>query len=257
MIYSYNTLGFYGVKANRQYDNAYNQSIIHIFETDKLPDFQIVIDDTVDSASYILYDLDDNQIKTGSITPTNTTNNEGTAYSIIALSGAVTVASEEGHYYIRVAYVVDGETYYAYSDVFCWQTTLTDYLKISAVSTGISIGGFPIDAQTYEVYLESKRFTEEHEIFEQGDEKTFGDVPAYVSVNRTHSHEILGYNKTANFLSGLRAIGVNGTITITWASESIEIYDIQMEQRAINNYDSYVIDLKFKLKDYLQVINTI
>jgi hypothetical protein len=78
-----------------------------------------------------------------------------------------------------------------------------------------------------------------------------------VSRNRVHTHEIAGYDKTYNFLSGLRAVEVNGTIKVTWNSEENEVYDVSVEKKSSFANDLYVIELKFKLKDYLQTHNIV
>jgi hypothetical protein len=131
---------------------------------------------------------------------------------------------------------------------------------VSAVASAsiLSIGGFPLDSFTYEVYFESIRFIEDFELKVKGDEKTYGDVVAYASSNISKSFEITGYNKTLNFISRLPVLAVNGTVTITWKGESIEIYDIQNAQnKSTYGNDIYIIELKFKQKDYLQSYNNI
>jgi hypothetical protein len=254
MIYSFGTLGWYSTKANRQYDNTGNENILHHFVTDAIPDFQVVIADTITTATYYLYDIDDVQIKTGSCTVSNETNNEGTAYSIIKLTGATTTSEDDGKYSLKVTY--DGTD--MFSDVFCWRTTVTDYLKISAAVDGIAIGGFPLDSFTYAVYLDTILPDEEFELKVVGDEKTYGDIPASASSNIVKTFVVTGYNKTLNFIARLAVLEINGTVTVTWKGDAVEVYDIQhTEKQEDFGNDIYIINLKFKQKDYLQSYNNI
>jgi hypothetical protein len=251
MIYSFNTLGWYSLKANRS--DLDNNSLLHKFVTNTVPAFQVIIDATITSATYVLYDTDDVSIKTGSCTVTATTNAEGTAYSILSLTGATTTGAADGKYYLTITY----GTTTIYSDIFCWKTTVTDYLKISAVSAALNIGGFSNAAFTYETYFDSVKFSEETEIFDEGSEKTFGNVHSFVSANKIRKHEILGSNKTKDFLFGLMVIEPNGAITITWAGESMLVYDVQVEVKSVENNKVYAMELKYKLKDYVQSLNVV
>lgn len=252
MIYVYGILGFYITKASRQYDNTDNQSIIHHFVTNTIPDVQIIVDSAVASATYKLYDEDDTEISSGNCTVNSLTNDAGTAYSQIIISSKTTVGSADGRYYLTVTY----GTTTLYSDMFCWLTTVTGYLKIEAAAAAMSIGGFPTASLTHTIYLESHKFVEEYEIQEEGEEKTYGNISYFTSRNRVHTHDIVGYGKTYNFLAGLRVAEVNGTIKVTWDGEESEVYDINVEKKS-GNSDTYAIELKFKLKDYLQTYNNI
>lgn len=253
MIYNYGTLGFYTAKANRQYDNTDNDTIIHHFVTDSIPDVQIIVDSAVASATYKLYDEDDTEIASGTCTVNSTTNDAGTAYSQITIEDETTSGQADGKYYLKVTY----GTTDLYSDMFCWRTTVSGYLKIEAQTSALKIGAFPTADFTYTVYFDSQKYQEEYEIQEEGEEKTYGIVPSFVSRNRVHTHEIAGYDKTYNFLSGLRAVEVNGTIKVTWNSEENEVYDVSVEKKSTFANDLYVIELKFKLKDYLQTHNIV
>lgn len=255
MIYCYGTLGFYATKANRQYDNTDNKNSLHHFVTNAVPAFQIVIDTTLVSATYIMYSINETNIKSGSCTVTATTNDFGTAYSIISLSVATTTGQSDGKYYLEIT---PNTGSVLYSDVFCWETTVTSYLKVSAVigAISLSIGGFPLAAFTYETYLKTVQFSEEYDLQETGIEQPYGNVTASASSNIIRKFEISGYNKTLNFLSRLPVLSVNGTVTLTWKGESMVIYDIQVDNKS-SNPDIYIIELTCKQKDYLQTYNNI
>jgi len=255
MIYSYGTLGWYYTKANRQYDNTDNQCALHHFVTDDVPDFQVIINATLASATYIMYDMDDVSIKAGSCVVNPLTNAAGTVYSQIILTGATTTGKDDGKYYFKVTPNAGNPIY---SDVFCWETDVSDYLKVSAVVSvaSIMIGHLPLAAFTYETYLKTVPFAEEYELSEVGVEKPYGDVTASASSNIIRKFQISGYNKTLNFLSRLPVINVNNTVTITWKGEAMVVYDIMVENKS-SNPDVYVIELTCKQKDYLQTYNTI
>ena len=257
MIYSYNTLGFYETKGNRQYDNTGNFRVLHHFETNKIPALQVVIDSTITTATYRLLDIDDTEISTGNFSVENATTEEGTSYSRLIFLGATLTGKSDGFYYLEITY----DSNKLYSDAFCWQTDVSDYLKISATTKNMNIGGFELNLSgfTYLVYLEAKNFTEEFEIEEEGVQKTNGNIPLYNSRNHTNEYDITGYRKTYNFLAGLRTISTNGTVAITFAGENNEIYDIEVPEKKSNygNTDIIILGLKFKLKDYLQVRNEV
>ena len=255
MIFNFGTLGWYSAKANRQYVNTDNQDVLHHFVTDTVPAFQIVINAAVSVATYILYDLDDSSIKAGSCTVVSTTNAAGTAYSKIKLSGVTTSGKSDGKYYFKVTY----DAVEIFSDVFCWKTTVTSFLKISAVmaSAALSIGTFPLDAFTHTVYLSAVLPLDEFELKVTGSEKTYGDIPAFASSNIAKTFKISGTRNTLNFLSRLAVVETNGTVTITWKGDDIEIYDIQVEKESAPGNDIYIIEFNFKQKDFLQSYNSI
>jgi len=257
MIYSYNTLGYYETKANRQYDNTGNIKILHHFETNNTPSFQIIVDSTVIVAYYDIYDIDDVWIYTGTVTVENDTNNAGTEFSRLISTGDALSGKDDGFYYIEISY--DSNT--LYSDVFCWETDVSEYLKIEATTSNMSIGGFENNMTdfTYLVYLEGTNFTEEYEVEEEGVERTYGNESYFNSRNHVVEYEITGYRKTLGFLSGIRTVGINGTVTVTFDSESYEIYDIGIPEKSssYNNSSNIIISWKFKLKDYLQVRNNV
>lgn len=258
MIYSYNTIGFYSAKSNRQYENTENEKIIHSFETDTIPDFQFIVDGTVASATYVLYDINDVSIKTGSCVVAAAETENETAYTRISLTGATTTGEDEGHYYLKVTY--SGTD--IYSDVFCWKDDVSDLLKVSAAfGNNLMIGGRELDVSgdTYTVYLETKNHTEDYEISEEGVEKSYGNIALHTSRNHIVEYIITGYRKTLEFLAGLRVVSHNGTVTVTLNGEEYEIYDIENPEKAdsYGNTDLVVISFRFKVNDYLQTINEV
>lgn len=258
MIYSFNTLGWYKTKANRQYDNTGNERILHHFETNKIPSFQLIIDATITTASYELFDSEDTLISNGSVTVENDTNNAGVAYSRLIFLGTTLTSKDDGFYYIKITYDTSN---YIFSDVFCWLTDVSEYLKIEAVSSNFSIGGFTVNTTgfTYLVYLQANDSILEYEIDEEGIEKTFGDIPLYNTRRKMNQFEITGYRVTLDFLSGLRVLWANGTVTLTFKGDEFEIYDMENPESGENySYsDIIVMTLKFKRKDFIQTINTV
>jgi len=259
MIYSYNTLGVYETKGNRQFDNTGNIRVLHHFETNKIPALQIVVLGTIATASYKLFDSDDVEIATGVMTVENDTREDLTAYSRLIFLGATLTGKEDGFYWIEITY----DAQKLYTDMFCWQTDVSEFLKIEATTSDMSIGGFKMNMTnfTYLVYLEVKEngFTEEYEVEEEGVSKTYGNEGSYNSRNHVQQFEITGYRKTLGFLAGLRPVYINGTVTITYKGDINEIYDIETADAA-QSYtysDILIINWKFKLKDYLQARNEV
>lgn len=257
MIYSCNTLGFYKTKSNRQYDNSDNVRILHHFETNKIPEFQLIVDDTITTCTYELLDIDENVISSGSATVENDTNEAGTAFSRLIRTQVSLSGNDDGFYSLKVTY--DGNI--LYSDVFCWQTDLSEYLKIVVDSTDVQIGEFSmnLDGFTYEVYLDAKNATYEYEIEEEAKEKTYGLLPLFNSRNKINEFEITGYRVTQDFLAALRVFWVNGTITLTYDGDEFEIYDMENpEKKDTFGYSTnLVMTMRFKRKDYLQSLNNI
>lgn len=257
MIYSYNTLGFYKTISNRQFDNTGNQRVLHHFETNKIPNVQLVIDSNITSATYQLYDDNNTIITSGTLTREQSTNEAGTAYTRLILKGATTTGKDDGFYYLKIIYTGG----VAYSDVFCWQTDVSDYLKISAVSSNVLIGEFELNLSNFEylVYLEANDSSYEYEINEEGVEKTYGNVPLFNSRNKINEFEITGYSKTHDFIAGLRTLWANGTITLTYKGDEFEVYDIENPDKteSFSYSDIIILTIRFKRKDYLQTKNTL
>ena len=230
MIYSYNTLGWYSAKAQRQYDKTGNIRVLHHWPTNVIPAFQIVLDDTITTASYEVFDIDDNLISSGSVTVENASNTAGTAYSRLKFLGTTITSQEEGFYYLKITY---DSSNYIWSDAFCWLDDVSELLKVSAVSSNIQIGEFEINLSgfTYEVYLDAKGIIPEYEITEEGDEKTYGVVPLFNSRNKLSEFQITGYWATLDFLAGLRILETNGTISITYLSDTFEVYNIENSEK--------------------------
>jgi len=264
MIYSYNTLGFYTSKNNRQYENTENEKIIHSFVTDTIPNFQVIIDGSVSGTpTYTLYDINDNSIKTGNCTKAESETENEETYTRISLSNATTSGEDDGRYYIEIDYdQIDEEGKKLYSDVFCWKADVSDLLKVSVTfGNDLLIGGRELDinGDTYTVYLETKNHTEDFEISEEGVEKSYGNISLFTSRNHIVEYIITGYRKTLDFLAGLRVVAHNGTVTVTLKGEEFEIYDIENPEKSesYNNTDLVVISFRFKINDYLQTINEV
>jgi len=259
MIYSYNTLGFYTTKSNRQYDNTGNIRVLHHFETNKIPAFQLIMDTpVVASASYELFDVDDTLVSSGSVTIESDTNVAGTAYRRLIFLGATLSSKDDGFYWIKITY---NSTKYIYSDMFCWQTDVSDYLKISADTTDMFIGEFVLNMTgfTYLVYLKADESALDYDIKERGSEKSYGDIPLHSSRNKISEFEITGYRITQDFLAGLRQVWTNGVVTLTYKGDEFEIYDMENpETNSSYNYSAtLILGFKFKRKDYLQSKNDI
>lgn len=255
MIYSYNVIGWYTNKDNRQYDNTGNERILHHFETNKIPSFQIVLVENVTTFQYQLYDIDDNLIYSGNAATQQSTNNYGIGYSRLKLNEVSLSGNDDGFYYLKINY----NSKSIFSDVFCWQTDLSDYLKVVATSSDIQIGEFIYDMGgfTYKVYLDAKSPNIEYEIEEEGIEKTYGNIPLFNSRNKISQFHITGYKTTFDFLAGLRILWTNGNVTLEYNGDEFEIYDMENPE-VLDSYsysDIIVMSLKFKRKDYLQSIN--
>ena len=121
------------------------------------------------------------------------------------------------------------------------------------------LAGYKINPFTWVSYFETNKVTEEYEINEEGVEKSYGVIPLHVSRNHMFTYEITGYLKTFDYLAGLRVVKANGTVTTVLNGETYEIYDIALPEKkgTYGNSDILVIDLKFKVKDYLQTYNLI
>lgn len=269
MIYSYNTLGFYTTKTNRQYDNTGNIRVLHHFETNKIPAFQlIIVSAETFTASYELFDIDDTLVSSGSVTVEEDTNEAGTVYRRLIFLGATLASKEDGFYWIKITYDTDQVIY---SDVFCWQTDVSDYLRIEAktwadgspsVYANMMIGEFELNMANsfaYLVYLNADESALDYETEEEGVEKTYGNIPLFSSRNKISEFEITGYRITHDFLAGLRQVWTNGVVTLTYKGDEFDIYDMENpEKNSSYNYSAtIVLGFRFKRKDYLQSKNSI
>jgi hypothetical protein len=206
-----------------------------------------------------LLDINDNEISSGSVTVENDTNTAGTDYSRLIFPGATLTSKDDGYYSLEITYDTTNKVY---SDVFCWETDVSEYLKIVATSTDILIGGYTLnmDGFIYTVYLDVNEPIDDYEINEEGVEKTYGDKGLFNSRNHISTFEITGYKATLSFLAGLRTVGLNGTVTLTYQGEGVEVYDIENpEKKETAGYGDVflILDFKFKIADYLQTKNTV
>jgi hypothetical protein len=246
----------------RQYDETDNIRVLHHFKNDELPVFQIIVDKTVTAVECILYDINGEEVFDASsqIVIETDTNLSDEAYSRLIMPQYTISTGEEGAHYYKLTYTVGGVDFVIYSDVFCWDEDVSDYLKIEAESSVFSIGNFKVNTESgspYLVYLECNRATPEYEIEEEGVEKTYGDIPLNNTRRKSEKYEITGYKITLDFLAGLRTLWTNGKVTMTYRGEEFEIFDIE-EPDVTDDYsygDIIIMTINFKRKDFIQTIN--
>jgi hypothetical protein len=254
MLLGYNTLGWYADKSLRRWDNADNKHIGIVFDTGYVPAFHLITDLVSSAAEIAVYNAFTDEL----VDPVyNVEVIDETGYSYLRFTGAVSPSMAEGYYYATIVYN-GADT--LYSDVFGWSDETSSMLKIQAVSTDIRIGIYDLDMDsfTYEGYLYCEQAETEMEIIEEGIEKPYGNVPIFNTRNIINSFEVHGSRELFKFLTGLRILEVNGTVTFTYKGVVMSAYDIIVEKKESDAFDeTNVINIKFKEQDYISAINAV
>jgi len=253
----HNILGFYdnilariGVDNGSYSDSIDNKDVLVKLATNTMPAIQLLVDDAT-TATIQLLDEDDADVGSAlSMIVTDLTSYKRLNYLSTSLSG-----NSCGIYSLKI---INGLNTY-YSDQFMWEDSVSEYLKISAVSSDVKLGGtYVVDLTnfTYEFYLSADYIGIEHEMASEDSEKLSVPNVLYADFKPTRQFGILCTENTYRFLSGLRILESNGTVTIEYGYISYTANDILVD--AESNGTTMSITLKFIDKsEILSVSNNI
>jgi len=251
-----NILGFYSVKASRQWDNTANKELHIVFlETNHVPAVQLAVSAGT-AATIQLYTYLD--IAAGD--PINMVVTDLTDYVRLNYLGETLTGGDvltDGYYYMKIT----NGGYSYYSDMFAWTSDVTELLKVSAVSSNISHGGYIFDLTnfTYLCYLNAEKLTPQPENEEDAETDNGVVSPYYSSLSITRQWKVWGCEHIYLFLLRLRQFDTNGTVTITWNYIAYTANDILVEIET-DHADGDLLDISLKIKppdEVTKVINTI
>lgn len=227
-----------------------------VFQNSKVPPF-IFLHITAETAGTVqLYNaLNDEAV--GSAHALTITDIVGSTYKTISFAGATIANQHDCYYYLKVTIGTD----IFYSEVFSWETTLTDYFKIKVTSANVTYMGtyeLPYSTIVPEFYLQYNGVEFNSKINEEGVEKPYGDIPIYNMLTLERTAEINGTSQVFRFLAALRIFEVNGTIEVTFNGVARNIYDIKLEAKDKENFgEEILMALTYKETDYISARNEI
>lgn len=257
MLQGYNTLQYYEDKSLQRWETSDNKIFVY-FEINKLPSFILISDTAAASATAQVFNaLDDTAV--GSTFPVTVT--VSGSKKILKAENNEVVGGEEGCYYTKI--VAGGDTFY--SEVYKW--TPVDLatrkelglLEVTAVSQNITTGSsYDIDPFTYSCMFAAKPPIVTETITETGKERTYGDIAVFTTRTIKQKFEILGGVEHFRFLSGLRVLDTNGTVTFVYNGISYIGIDIQFEKTDSIAFDEGIsMTIEFTESDYISTRNEV
>ena len=262
MLQGYNTLRYFEDQTLQRWETADNQNILVYFAINKIPAF-VLVSDTAETTATVqmfnaLTDVAFGAAKTVTVTTSGTK-------KILFFAGFTLTGGADGCYYSKIVTGASVETYY--SEVFHWTADSASnrkelgLLKISAVSSDITMGNthtIPLTGFTFECMINVEPPIIEPEITERGDEKPFGDIAVFNTRVLKYTFDLIGTKDIMEFLSGLRILKTNGTITFTYNGEVMDAYDIVFEKGDSTYFDEAIsMTLQFKQTNYISARNAV
>lgn len=249
ILAQYNILNFYTSKTSRAWNklesDGGNKELFRIFlQTGKIPAVQIMVD-AATSATIQVYDVNDTAI--GSALAMTVESSGHLTTKRIVYTGTTLTGQESGDYYLKV--VNGSDTYY--SDVFGWTSDsdkLSDLLKISAVSSNITVGRYytmNLTNFTFECYVNADYLGLAPDIEEEITQRGGVNNVVYSDLVVKREFEIYGVEYLYKFLLGLRILESNGTVTITHNGISYTANDIMVEKTEDHSPDTMQLKLSF------------
>ena len=266
MLLGCNTIRYFEDKSLQRWGNADNQYIFVYFATNLIPPFVLISDTAETSATVQIFDTDDNAIgaaKTVTVTTINT--GLSTEATHLKFDGFSLSGNDEGCYYAKIVTNGAAETYY--SEVFYWTEDSTSnlkelgLLKITATSSNITLKNiYEIDLTdiSYECFIEVNEPNTNQEVSERGNEKPYGDIPVFNTRVIKRKYELLGTNDMLEFLSALRILKTNGTVTFTYKGVADGALNIIFEEAEdYSSQEAIAMSIEYTRDDFISARNEI
>lgn len=220
-----------------------NKNVLITFETNVIPKFQFMVDAGTTGTVTLVKEIGGAEITTDDVTITAESD-----YVRVHYSGDTLEEQADGWYYLRVDI---GESSY-YSDVFNWQSNLDGFIKLDVDSYDFALGSrqeyrYVTTNLNFVCYLELDQYSGvDLSNEEEANERDGQIIPYYSGFSRIRKYDIKGTEYIFNFLSGLRVLGVNGSIEITYRDEVFDAKDVSAEVTTQSgDFDIVIISLKF------------
>ena len=254
MLAKFNILDWYPDKSLRRWDNTDNQhQFLPLLVTGKIPMLHFIFESAT-SASLELNNIDDGVVDTVPMTIESATN-----YKRLIYKGKTLPGQEDGYYYLKLT--VDGVGWY--SDVFGWVGGPAGLLHVKASGlSNFDLGNsylFNMDGFEYECYLSAEYLGITPEIDEDAEDVNGVIKTTYGNRSIVRKFEIYAHEFIYVFLSGLRVLTGNGTVTITWNGIEYSADDIEVSTGdELVEGDICKISLQFKvINETISVNNAI
>lgn len=250
MLQGINIFSFFKFKSDRRFDNTDNKDYIAIFDSKKIPSFIVITDLTIEDCVFRFTSIIGNStVYSGVATKINYTDK-----TVFYFTGHTFVSSKPCDHY-EFELTIGDDVYY--SEPVLLTDDLADLVKFSIDSSDMTYNAkymLPFSSLDLEFYLNTaneKLFQEiiEPQVNENGVEKPYGDIPAFSTVNIVNKIEIAGTAQIFRYLSFLRAIGVNGSITITKNGIESLIYNTEVSEKENVSFGEY-IQIIFSYREY-------
>lgn len=263
MLIGYNTIKYFEDKTLQRWLNADNKFVFVYFATDLIPPFVLISDTAETSATVQIFNASTDASVGAAKAVAVTTNGSSKMLKFDGFD--LSLGSDEGCYYAKIVTNGSAETYY--SSVFYWtedsESNLKELklLKITAISSNITLANtYEIDLSdiTYECFIEVLDPEVLQEITEKGDEKPYGDIGVFNTRIFKSTYELFGSSDILEFLSGLRILKTNGTITFTYNGIADDAFNIVFE--AGDNHpeqDAISMSVEYTRTDYISARNEI
>lgn len=243
MLQGINILGFFKTKAESRFENADIREFIVTYTSNIVPCFILLVPSVEVAATLKVFSIDNVEVFSDNIVVT-----DAGILKLLMFAGNTIQDFNDDHYYIEITI---GLIKY-YSEVYCVAADVSDLIGFDIVSSDVVMNGtytLPFLSINPVFYLSYNGIAIENNVVEEGVEKYYGDIPVFSAVNIVRKAEINGTNQIFRFLSFLRALSVNGTITITCQGYSNLIYDPITESKDDSAFGDSII-LSFSYREY-------
>lgn len=248
-----NPLRFYANKLSRQFENTENAVFIVTYPMYldgatlkcKIPQFSVIINETVSTISAKVYNCAGTEIATFS----TFTIIAKIGYSQIIYLGSSIANDELGYYEIKLT--INSVDYR--SDFFEWTDDLDEKLKIKVESAKITLGRNPqyeyeMINTVYEFYLTVEPVTSDTYLKEEANETDAVTDINYGSSALLRYYKVQGNEPIFIFLRTLRIFSCNGEVTFTHRFIDYKAIDIiPTSNPDIDNADLNIIKIEFKV----------
>ena len=260
MLIGNNTLMFFEDKTLQRWTTADNKNIYPYFGINIMPAF-VLISDTAETTATVQVFNATTDVAYG--LPQDVAVSTNNTKKMLYFAGITLAAGVAGCYYLKIVTGATVETYY--SEVFSWTTDSAanlkelGMLKITATSSNYTLANLynmTLTGIIYECFIEVQPPTLEAVTDEEGNEKPQGNIPTFNTLAFEHKYDVFGTEGIYRFLSWLRQLETNGTVTFTYKGVAKSAYDIICELDSATE-DTTAMTLKYKESDFSSVRNAI
>lgn len=253
-----NPLAFHSDVTRQLFNTTGNVDVLIFYALRTMPQFQLMTSSAT-FGSILIYDTNHNLLSTA--IPMQYEFRDG--YYVVSPNVSGDISSYlydedlgSGWYYLKV---INGSDIY-YSSVFAWTDDYDSLIKFSIQSTPIALGinkEYETNDLSYDFYLYAEENAPEVISEEDAEEDNGNVIPSYVGASYQNVFILDGNKYIYKFLSFIRVLSVNGSITLEWEGIEYDANDVLVDiKESYNGNDLIDIELKFiSSSDVATVIN--